>query len=152
RLGASARGAWILLEQDELRDLDGLFREYAETAEIERRAWAAGAAGGGYEASRPEGGVDRHNRALGWDNRQAALVMERAAAARALRLLRAGRSLRLAATISVTRGGPYQSQNVVAEIRGATRPDEIVIVGAHLDSWDLGQGTLDNGANCAMVI
>jgi Zn-dependent M28 family amino/carboxypeptidase len=40
----------------------------------------------------------------------------------------------------------------VAEIRGAELPDEIVLVGAHLDSWDLGTGANDNGVNCAIVI
>ncbi|MBS1725319.1 MAG: M20/M25/M40 family metallo-hydrolase [Armatimonadetes bacterium] len=35
--------------------------------------------------------------------------------------------------------------NVVGEIRGTEKPDEVVIVGGHLDSWDLGTGTTDNG-------
>ena len=152
RLGTAARGAWLMIEEDELRDLDGLFREYAETAEIERRAWAAGVLGVVYQASRPEGVLYRHNAALGWDNVHPVLAMERAAAARALRLLRAGRTLRLAATIDVARGGVYSAANVIGEIRGVTKPDEIVIVGAHLDSWDLGQGALDNGCNVAMLI
>ena len=34
----------------------------------------------------------------------------------------------------------------------ATSPDEIVLLGAHLDSWDLGTGALDNGVNCALVV
>ncbi|HXA52868.1 MAG TPA: M20/M25/M40 family metallo-hydrolase, partial [Candidatus Acidoferrum sp.] len=49
-------------------------------------------------------------------------------------------------------GGPYESRNVVAEIKGRERPDEIVVLGAHLDSWDLGTGAEDNGANSVMVI
>ncbi len=40
------------------------------------------------------------------------------------------------------------SFNVVGEIRGSTRPDEIMVVGGHLDSWDLGQGAHDDGAGC----
>ena len=47
---------------------------------------------------------------------------------------------------------PIQPYNVIGEIRGSTRPDEIVLIGAHLDSWDLGTGALDNGANAVMVI
>src|SRR5207302_5316954 len=46
----------------------------------------------------------------------------------------------------------YQSKNVIAEIRGREKPDEIVLVGAHLDSWDLGTGAEDNGVNASMVI
>jgi len=49
-------------------------------------------------------------------------------------------------------GGPIEQQNVVGEIRGYERPDEIVILGAHLDSWELGTGALDNGCNAALVI
>jgi len=40
---------------------------------------------------------------------------------------------------------------VVAEIKGRERPDEIVLIGAHLDSWDLGTGAIDDGAGCAIV-
>jgi len=46
----------------------------------------------------------------------------------------------------------YESKNVIAEIRGREKPDEIVLVGAHLDSWDLGTGAEDNGVNAALVI
>jgi carboxypeptidase Q len=37
------------------------------------------------------------------------------------------------------------SRNVVAEIRGAERPDQVVVLGGHLDSWDVGQGAMDDG-------
>lgn len=44
------------------------------------------------------------------------------------------------------------SANVVAEIRGTARPEEIVLIGGHLDSWDLGTGAIDNGSGVAMVM
>jgi hypothetical protein len=44
------------------------------------------------------------------------------------------------------------THNVVAEIRGRERPDEWVIVGAHLDSWDFGTGAQDNGSGVAQVL
>lgn len=47
---------------------------------------------------------------------------------------------------------PAQSANVVAELRGRERPDEIVVIGGHLDSWDVGQGAHDDGGGCAMAI
>lgn len=43
------------------------------------------------------------------------------------------------------------SGNVIAEIRGRERPDEIVLLAAHLDSWDSGQGALDDGAGVAII-
>ena len=41
-----------------------------------------------------------------------------------------------------------QSYNVIGEIKGSTHPDEIILVGGHLDSWDVGQGAHDDGAGC----
>ncbi|MCG2459613.1 M20/M25/M40 family metallo-hydrolase [Flavobacteriaceae bacterium F89] len=40
------------------------------------------------------------------------------------------------------------SFNVIGEIRGSVHPEEIMVVGGHLDSWDLGQGAQDDGAGC----
>ena len=152
-LGDRARGAWVLIEQEELKDVDGLFREYAESAQIEARAWRAGALGVVYMGSRPHNLLYRHNLNLGFKNRDhLGVVMERDAAQRALRLLRGGTPLTLNAVLDLDRGPAYQSHNVIGEIRGSTRPDEIVVIGAHFDSWDLGSGTLDNGGNAMMVL
>src|SRR5437660_10064032 len=49
-------------------------------------------------------------------------------------------------------GKPIEQHNVVGEIRGYEKPDEVVILGAHLDSWELGSGALDNGCNAALVM
>ena len=152
RLGATARGAWVLIETEELKDLDGLFREYAATAQIEPRAVAAGVAGLVYQSSRPNNVLARHNAFLGPANPLPIVMMERDGAGRALRLLRGGQALTLAVALDLRTGGAYESFNVIGEIRGATKPDEIVVIGAHLDSWDLGDGALDNGANVAMLI
>jgi hypothetical protein len=152
RLGARARGAWLLVETEPLEDLDGLFLEYAATAQIEPRAVAAGVAGLVYQSSRPNNVLARHNAFLGKDNPLPIVMMERDGAGRAMRLLRGGQALSLTVTLDLQTGGPYESFNVIGEIRGATKPDEIVVVGAHLDSWDLGDGALDNGANVAMLI
>ncbi|QPF76188.1 M20/M25/M40 family metallo-hydrolase [Roseateles sp. DAIF2] len=43
------------------------------------------------------------------------------------------------------------SHNVIAEIPGRELPDEVVLIGAHLDSWDLGPGALDDGAGVGIV-
>jgi carboxypeptidase Q len=45
-----------------------------------------------------------------------------------------------------------ESANVIGEITGSAKPNEIVLLGCHLDSWDLGEGAIDDGAGCAIVI
>jgi Zn-dependent M28 family amino/carboxypeptidase len=155
RLGAAADGAWVLVETPVLDDevgLTGLFAEYNDAAGVEPRAFAAGAAGLVYMSSRPRNLVYRHNAALGARNRHPLLVMEREHAKRALRLLRDGDQLALAATVEVEGGQAYTAENVIGEIRGSRRPEEIVLFGAHLDSHDLGTGALDNGVNVVMLI
>ena len=44
------------------------------------------------------------------------------------------------------------SGNVIAELTGTDLADEIVLIGCHLDSWDLGTGALDDGAGCGIVV
>jgi hypothetical protein len=45
-----------------------------------------------------------------------------------------------------------KSYNVVGEIKGSTRPEEIITIGGHLDSWDLAQGAHDDGTGCVQSI
>jgi len=47
--------------------------------------------------------------------------------------------------------GEVESANVVGEIRGRELPDEIVVVGGHLDSWDVGAGATDDGGGCVVT-
>ena len=151
-LGAKARDTFVLVTTDELRDVPGLFAEYQRAPEIEARAFDAGVAGLIYMGSRPRDVLYRQNASLGPDNRHPLLVMERSAAQRAQRLLRAGTELTLDLELDLERGGPYTAENVVGEIPGTGSPEELVVIGAHLDSWGLGTGALDNGCNVAMLI
>ena len=48
--------------------------------------------------------------------------------------------------------GPVETANVVGEIRGREHPEEILVVGGHLDSWDLSEGTTDNGSGAAATL
>lgn len=45
-----------------------------------------------------------------------------------------------------------ESANVIGELRGREKPDEIVVIGAHIDSWDVGQGAHDDGAGCVTMM
>lgn len=45
-----------------------------------------------------------------------------------------------------------ESANVVGELRGSTNPDEVVVIGGHIDSWDVGHGAHDDGGGCVMAM
>lgn len=55
-------------------------------------------------------------------------------------------------TIENTTSGEMTVNNVVAEIRGRERPEEWILIGAHLDSWDFGTGAQDNGTGTVTVL
>jgi len=44
-----------------------------------------------------------------------------------------------------------ESANVIAEIKGAEKPDEVVLISGHFDSWDVGQGAHDDGGGCIVA-
>ena len=44
-----------------------------------------------------------------------------------------------------------ESANVVAELKGRERPEEVVVIGGHIDSWDVGQGAHDDGGGCIVA-
>lgn len=68
------------------------------------------------------------------------------------RLLAAGRSVRVRLTLTARTEGEAESANVLAEFPGRARPEEIVLLVAHRDSWDVGQGAQDNGTGVALVM
>ena len=68
------------------------------------------------------------------------------------RLLAKGEKVRMHLVLTPRTLPDVASANVIAEIRGTDRPDEIVLIGGHLDSWDLGTGAIDNGSGVAMVM
>jgi carboxypeptidase Q len=72
-------------------------------------------------------------------------------ASRIVRLTTAGRKVRVRLVTSGAFGPDVETANVVAEIRGREKPDEIVLIGAHLDSWDVGTGASDDAAGCIVT-
>lgn len=66
-------------------------------------------------------------------------------------MLRRGQPVTLALDIDAGMTEDYESANVIAELRGRERPDEVVIIGGHLDSWDLGTGAIDDAAGIAIT-
>lgn len=67
------------------------------------------------------------------------------------RLHNKGESLRIALESGAGWRGEVESGNVVLDLIGRERPEEIVLIGGHLDSWDLGTGAIDDGAGVAIT-
>jgi len=80
------------------------------------------------------------------------VLVAREDAARMARLLASGQKLQVDLSVPNHIGGSISASNVIAELRGSEKPDEFVVLGAHLDSWELGTGALDNGCNAALVV
>lgn len=62
-----------------------------------------------------------------------------------------GKPIRLHLTLTPTLRPNAVSYTVIGELKGRTRPDEVVLIGGHLDSWDLGTGAIDDGAGVAIT-
>ena len=146
-------GALLLVHSQEMTKWDDLFAEYLRAPGIILRALQAKALAIAFQSSRPHDLLYRHT-----DSQQGEIgeiptvLVAREDAARIARLLASGQKLRADLAIPNRIGGPITATNVVAEMRGSEKPDEFVILGAHLDSWELGTGALDNGCNAALVI
>ncbi len=68
------------------------------------------------------------------------------------RLDREGKPVRVRFMLGCRDRGETESANVIGEIPGRGKPEEIVLLGGHRDSWDLGEGAIDDGAGCGIVI
>ena len=148
-------GALLLVHTEEMKKWDDLFAEYLRAHGIIDRAVAGKALSIAFQSTRPNDLLYRHtNSNEGELDRLPMVLLAREDAGRMARLLASGQALSLFADISIPNhvGGPITAANVVAELRGSEKPDEFVVLGAHLDSWELGTGALDNGCNAALVI
>lgn len=67
------------------------------------------------------------------------------------RLIGMGQTVRVHLS-STARTYETVSQNVMGDITGRTRPDEVIVLGSHMDSWDLGTGAIDDGAGGAITL
>lgn len=146
-------GALLLVHSKVLQTWDDLFEEYLRADAIISQAVRAHAAIIGFMSTREHDILYRHiNTMDGRIDRLPQLILAREDAERMARLLAAGKPLYVDVSIPNRVGAAFQTANVVAELRGSEKPDEFVVLGAHLDSWELGTGALDNGCDAALVI
>ncbi|MBV8756461.1 MAG: M28 family peptidase [Deltaproteobacteria bacterium] len=153
KLGGSLKGKWLLVHSAPLRSLEDLFKEYLETPVVFAAASKVGAAGVLWMSGRPSRQLYRHNITLdGTLGAVPGILIEHEGGMRIADLLAAGTHVKVKVTIATDVVENAKARNVVAEIKGREKPDEVVVIGAHLDSWDLGRGALDDGCNVALVI
>lgn len=147
------KGHWLLIPIPLMQSSDNLLKEFLDTPLLVSEAKKAGAVGILWLSNRSGRLLYRHSVSLNGNlfTLPAALI-EREGGEYMLRLLKSGVPLLFKATLQNVIQERPRNYNVVAEIKGTENPDEIIVLGAHLDSWDLGQGALDNGSNAVMVI
>ncbi|HXM23737.1 MAG TPA: M20/M25/M40 family metallo-hydrolase [Terriglobales bacterium] len=146
-------GALLLVHSQEMAKWDDLFAEYLRAPGIIVRALQGKALAIAFQSTRPQDLLYRHTDSSQGEIAGIPMVLvAREDAARIARLLASGQKLRADLAIPNRIGGPITAANVVAELRGSEKPSEFMILGAHLDSWELGTGALDNGCNAALVI
>jgi carboxypeptidase Q len=151
---SAVKGAILIVHTEVGYTWNDLFNEYRNPPAVIDRALKAGALAILWTGERERKLLYRHTNST--DGKLESIPQAVMAREDGLRLERAALAnpgkVRVRLTMPNKIGGPVEQQNVVGEIRGYEKPDEIVVLGAHLDSWDLGTGALDNGCNAALVV
>lgn len=146
-------GAIVLVHSDVLKSWEDLFQEYFRAPPILEAAVKGKAVAIAFTSTREHDLLYRHiNSVDGNIDVIPQVLLAREDSLRIQRLIAHGAKVTMTITLPNRVHPAVASQNVVAELKGTELPNEVVIVGAHLDSWDLGTGALDNGCNAALVI
>jgi carboxypeptidase Q len=130
-----------------------LFAQFGDFLDAAQKAGAI-AVIGGQEGSISEGMHLTHTGILGFEQAFAIPVvsMTMEDQGQLERFLAQGRPVKIRINVQNTFSGPVESANVVGEITGREHPEEIVVAGAHLDSWDLSEGSTDDGTGTVSML
>jgi Zn-dependent M28 family amino/carboxypeptidase len=146
-------GKLLLVHTKVLASWADLFGEYEQAPVVIAFAVKGKAKAIAFMATRDNDILYRHTNSVAGEIDQLPMVIvAREDGERIARLLAASTPVWADVAIPNRVGGPIKTWNVIAEIRGSEEPNEFAILGAHLDSWELGTGALDNGCNSALVI
>jgi len=146
-------GKMVFVHTVVLKTWDDLFAEYDKAPPVIALAVKGKARAIAFMATREHDILYRHiNTSNGEIDKLPMVIVAREDGERMARLLASGRMVWADLSIPNQIGGPIRASNVIAELKGSEKPDEFVILGAHLDSWELGTGALDNGCNAALVV
>lgn len=147
------RGAIVLVHSETMKTWDDLFAEYLRAPGIIEAALKGKAAAIAFISTRERDLLYRHtNSSDGRLDKISMVLLAREDGERIARLVATKQKVEVELFIPNKVGPPVAAANVVAELRGSELPDEYVVLGAHLDSWELGTGALDNGCNTALVV
>jgi len=159
RRSSSVRGAIVFFNHPMDRTLVDAFRAYGEAASFRTQGPSRAARFGAAAAlvRSPTFRIDDfpHTGMVDYDPDlpkipAAAVSTEDAEALSSL--LKKHPDLRLRLRLGCANLDPIRTANVIGQIRGAERPDEVVLLGGHLDSWDLAVGAHDDGAGCVQAV
>jgi len=153
RKAGNISGKIVLVHTVVLKTWDDLMGEYTNQPPVIDLAVKGKAKAIAFISTRDHDILYRHTNANeGEIDKLPMVIVAREDGERLGRLLESGHEVWGDLTIPNQIGGEIKAANVIAELKGSEKPDEFVIVGAHLDSWELGTGALDNGCNAALVI
>src|SRR6266699_1777402 len=144
----------VIMQGAPKKNEDTLFAIFGDFLKAASKAGAV-AVIGGQAGSKASGMNLTHTGILGFDAVFAIPVLSMTAEDQGQleRYVESGKKVRARFNVQNTfTNGPVESANVVGEIRGRENPEQVLVVGAHLDSWDLSEGTTDNGTGSASVL
>jgi carboxypeptidase Q len=154
RVSVPLTGAILLVQTDIIVTSEDLYQEWVKPVGTIERAIKSGAAAILWMGARERMLLYRESNSVGGqiDKIPQAIVAREDAMRLARTIAAYPGKVRVRLELPNKIGGPIEQENIVAEIRGYEKPDEAVILGAHLDSWELGTGALDNGCSAVLVI
>jgi carboxypeptidase Q len=159
KLGEKAKGKIVFFSRPMDRTLVNTFEAYGRAVD-QRGAGAVEAAKVGGVAALVRSMTTRrdnvpHTGAMHYDDsveKVPAAAVSIIGAERLSALLASGKPVRVHMEFSAQTLPDVESANVMGELRGTEKPEEVIVIGGHLDSWDKGQGANDDGAGCVQSI
>ncbi|HEY1334929.1 MAG TPA: M28 family peptidase, partial [Myxococcaceae bacterium] len=152
KAGTATSGAIGLVHTKEMKTFEDLFADYMRAGPLLKAAAQAQVKGIILQSNRPRGLLYQHPMVFGRSPGTVPVALVNREQAERLAWLADRTEVRVHMDVLNRIGPMFDGQNVVAEIRGKDKPEEVVVLGAHLDSWALGTGAEDNGVNAALVI
>jgi carboxypeptidase Q len=153
------RSTWagkVLLARPEGQAPKDRMSTFAKFGDFLKAAHAAGAVAviGGQGGATSAGMNITHTGILGFDAFYDIPVVSMSAEDQALieRMLDLGRPVRLHVNVQNTLSGPVDSANAVGDIVGSEHPEQVIVIGGHLDSWDLATGSTDDGTGAVSAL